>query len=115
MNEFVAGFASGLCQSVVGHPFDTMKVQLQKNKNTSFKNTNIKQLYKGIAYPTLTMGIIQSVGFGITENINKKVDNYFVSGAIAGVASGIRRNEPSADRFGIHGTEPLTRLSTHHD
>ena len=34
MNEYITGGISGICQTMVGHPFDTYKVMMQNNKLT---------------------------------------------------------------------------------
>ena len=42
MNEYVCGGISGICQTLVGHPFDTYKVIYQTNN--SFKMSLMLEL-----------------------------------------------------------------------
>ena len=49
MTEFLAGCSSGLIQSLVGHPIDTIKV-LQQTRRPFYKNPFL--YYRGISYPT---------------------------------------------------------------
>ena len=37
MSEFIAGCSSGIVQSIIGHPFDTIKV-LQQTKRPFYRN-----------------------------------------------------------------------------
>jgi hypothetical protein len=48
MESFWAGLISGIFQTVVGHPLDTLKVWKQNNSRISPSFFN---LYKGIKYP----------------------------------------------------------------
>ena len=55
LNSFIAGFVGGTFGSLIGHPFDTIKVRLQTQKYNNLKNCilktyqkeNIKGFYKG--------------------------------------------------------------------
>jgi len=84
MNEYITGGVSGICQAMVGHPFDTYKVMMQNNKlniNT-IKTTNP---FRGIKYPMMSSVIVCSLTFGIHNHCKKelKLRDWF-SGFIAG-------------------------------
>lgn len=81
MNEYVAGAVSGISQTVVGHPFDTLKVIQQTNK--SYK-LNPQMLFAGIKYPLLSHSFICSFQFGIYEHYRKNYNN-FIAGFISGL------------------------------
>ena len=49
MNEFIAGAVSGFGQTLVGHPFDTVKVRLQNN--VSLTKLKPQHYYRGVGYP----------------------------------------------------------------
>jgi solute carrier family 25 (mitochondrial carnitine/acylcarnitine transporter), member 20/29 len=97
--DFFAGFLSGIAQVLTGHPFDTMKIWSQNNKNIKIN----KSLYRGIYYPLLTNSIIVSANFGIynlvynkinIKNDEKQIQSIFIPGAyfISGAAAGISTN-----------------------
>lgn len=73
----ICGSVSGGCGIVVGHPFDTLKVQMQVRSNISARNPNIlkhvKNLYRGIVPPLVTAGIISSINFSLYENFKYKL------------------------------------------
>jgi len=68
----VSGLIAGACGTVVGHPLDTVKIQLQvgdlkqKAKINSF---NILHLYRGFLPPLFTSGIAQFMIMSLYENI----------------------------------------------
>ena len=84
MNEYITGGISGICQTMVGHPFDTYKVMMQNNKlniNT-FKTINP---FRGIKYPMMSSAVVCSLTFGIHNYCKKELrfKDWF-SGFIAG-------------------------------
>jgi hypothetical protein len=84
MNEYVCGGISGICQTLVGHPFDTFKVIHQTN---NYFKMNINTLFAGIKYPLISSAFICSLQFGIYEYyIREKYDN-FSSGFLSGLIS----------------------------
>lgn len=82
MQEFLSGAISGTVQTIVGHPFDTIKTRIQNQNKISFC---IRNLYRGVTYPLLSSAIINAGIFGITETCYHHTNNYFVSGFISGV------------------------------
>ena len=57
MNEYVCGGISGICQTLVGHPFDTFKVISQTN---NYFKININTLFAGIKYPLISSAFMFS-------------------------------------------------------
>lgn len=85
--DFIAGAISGLSQTLVGHPFDTIKVMQQNNiQIRSIKNTlTPNRLYKGLLYPSVSNTIVNSILFASYNKTNSLVNNnHFVSGMISG-------------------------------
>ncbi|KAF0691773.1 Aste57867_17044 [Aphanomyces stellatus] len=80
MRDFIAGSCAGVSSTVVGHPFDTVKVRLQMNcASASFKGpmdcvmqTIRKEgffgLYKGMVSPMTTVPLVNAVVFSAYEN-----------------------------------------------
>ena len=80
MNEYFSGFVSGISQTLVGFPFDTLIVHRQINKQI-----NLQNIYRGIQYPLLTSSLINGISFGLNNNINSVIHNYYISGFISGI------------------------------
>ena len=47
-------------------------------------NININNLYRGLTYPLITFSLINGFAFGNNCNINKRVNNSYISGGITG-------------------------------
>ena len=87
MIEFYSGFIAGLAQTIVGFPLDTIIVYKQTGKNIS--NIKLKNIYKGVQYPLISNGLINSACFGLNYNIYKYTHNHYISGAITGIITSI--------------------------
>ncbi|CAC5374103.1 SLC25A45_47 [Mytilus coruscus] len=82
-HDFFGGLISGSAGVLVGHPFDTVKVQLQvQARGNSYKNvwdcidtikkqTWSKGFFRGLSWPMLSAGVINSVFFGSYNQILK--------------------------------------------
>jgi hypothetical protein len=79
---FYAGAFSGLCQMVVGHPLDTMKVRIQNNK--SLLGLGFRDYYKGIGFPTISGMIVNSIVFGSHKYFKEYTGENIASGFMAG-------------------------------
>lgn len=82
MNEFLAGGASGLAQTIVGHPFDTLKVRIQ-NQKYELKLAHHKY-FRGIGYPIISNTIINSILFYQYDNLKAQTANNFIAGMFSG-------------------------------
>lgn len=88
MNDFYNGTLVGITQTLVGHPFDTLKVLKQtSSKIFNYKNTKLLNLYKGISYPLLGSGLYNSIQFGIHEKAYNNGYSHFMSGLYGGLLS----------------------------
>ena len=92
MNEvMINSFIAGTLQTIIGHPFDTVKTLIQTNLSyneikTKIKNNGYGHFYKGYV-PMLLGGCLQNCMIFSTEYyIKEKLDNKneFVSGFLAG-------------------------------
>ena len=66
----VAGSVAGAVGVLIGHAFDTAKVQAQVGKDASLAPTSPREflkLYRGILPPLLSTGAIRSLYFGVYE------------------------------------------------
>ena len=84
MNDFIAGSISGLSQTLVGHPFDTLKVLRQNNISYSLRDFPVKEYFRGVSYPMGFSILINSCCFGFYNIIYNHIPNHFISGSIAG-------------------------------
>lgn len=108
--EFIAGCSSGIVQSLIGHPIDTIKI-LQQNKQPFHKN--ILYYYKGISYPTAFNLLATGATFDINHRVYKETESHFLSGFITGSIL-----TPFIFLFDIgkihHQTKPTTPISLNH-
>ena len=66
IKEYFKGFIVGTTQTLVGHPFDTIKTRIQINNKIKFF-----QLYRGIIFPLLSHSITNSILFGSYDYFKK--------------------------------------------
>ena len=89
MHEFLCGIIIGLTQTIIGHPFDTMKVWYQNKVQYNQPKLNYKNLYKGLKIPLLQNPLI----IGTTLYTNNRLYNYsnniYISSFCSGLASSI--------------------------
>ena len=91
MNDLISGFVAGMTQTIIGHPFDTVKVRLQTSPSTLrntmisiFRNEGLRGFYKGYGPPLLINSVINSLIFGLNGYFYDTYQNHFVSGYISG-------------------------------
>ena len=51
MDEFIAGSISGMAQTIVGYPLDTLKILRQNDIPYSIRTFHLKEYFRGISYP----------------------------------------------------------------
>jgi len=85
MKEFIAGALSGIAQTFIGHPFDTIKVNIQ-NK-LPIKHLNCKYYFRGLSYPIFSAALVNATAFGVYNKAYKQTNSYLLSGFIAGIAT----------------------------
>ncbi|KAK3597843.1 hypothetical protein CHS0354_029414 [Potamilus streckersoni] len=109
LHDYIAGAVGGTAGLVVGHPFDTTKVQLQiqhHGKQYSGTLDAIKHIHKfgwvqgffrGLSWPVLSYGVVNSVFFGVYGNTLKFLEkdrtkrkssylNLYLAGCVGGTA-----------------------------
>ena len=72
MHDLIAGGVAGSVSVIVGHPFDTIKVNMQAEANSNnncskfnyhYSLSNIQSLYRGVAAPLSTAAVFNAVVF----------------------------------------------------
>ncbi|KAJ3491268.1 hypothetical protein NLI96_g855 [Meripilus lineatus] len=119
VKDLTAGTAGGICQVMVGQPFDIVKVRMQTAPKGTykgmlhcaggiFKNEGPLAFYKGTLTPLLGIGVCVSIQFGAMEyskryfgqqnrengvggpnGLTLSGPQLFVSGVFAGLANGV--------------------------
>ena len=89
MDSAIAGFISGISQTLIGHPFDTMKTWNQNSILLKKPKFNIKNLYKGVFYPLLQNPIIVSGSMASNHIIKEETNNIYFSSFCSGILTSI--------------------------
>lgn len=97
LKYYFSGMISGICGTIVSHPFFTIKTHLQNGEFLKCRNMNIKWLYRGFT-PALTgYSIEKMLVFGSYKTIynslrNKSISDkqkIFFSGFMSGVIASV--------------------------
>jgi solute carrier family 25 carnitine/acylcarnitine transporter 20/29 len=89
MQEYLLGNLFGITQVIIGHPFDTLKTNLQNSKDIRIFFKKPVELYRGISYPLLMNSIGTSFLFGNYDYFYKETNNRLVSGILTGMISAV--------------------------
>ena len=84
MDSIYAGFVSGIFQTIIGHPFDTLKTWNQNSILLKKPNINFINLYKGVSYPLLQNPLIIASTMSSNHIINQKTNNIYFSSLCSG-------------------------------
>ena len=79
--EHAKGFLIGVTQNIIGHPLDTIKINIQSNKPIV-----IPKLYNGFTIPCMANGFVNFIAFSTYDFMYKKTNSTAISGFIAGIA-----------------------------
>jgi solute carrier family 25 carnitine/acylcarnitine transporter 20/29 len=83
--SFIAGGITGITETFIGYPMDTIKVNLQNKGHFEYN-----KLYKGVNYALRNSIITNSFVFGFNNYINNEYNlNSFQSGFLTGIINGI--------------------------
>jgi solute carrier family 25 carnitine/acylcarnitine transporter 20/29 len=89
MKEYILGNIFGITQVLIGHPFDTLKTNLQNSRDIKIFIKNPIQLYRGIIYPLLMNSIGTSFLFGNYDYFYKQTNNRLIAGMLTGSISAV--------------------------
>ena len=86
MDDFLAGSISGFSQTLIGHPFDTLKVNFQNNPRTTFHSFQFRDLWRGLMYPMGFSILTNAVAFSSSSFLSQLCNhNHYVSGFLSGI------------------------------
>lgn len=91
-NEYIKGGLIGVSQTIIGHPFDTIKVLQQNNIKINQSILKPKILLSGIKYPIIISTAYNSAIFGLYSFFNKNNMSKFQSGFLSGALMSIVLN-----------------------
>lgn len=83
MSDIVSAFCVGINQTLIGHPFDTIKVLMQNNRK--FTGLSIKDYYRGWKFPLTTSILFNCTVFPVYERSLKYTNSVFISSGMAGL------------------------------
>jgi hypothetical protein len=89
MESIYAGLMSGIVQTIIGYPLDTLKTWKQNSIQLKRPPLNTVNLYKGIAYPLIQNPLLVSTSFFSNHYLKEKTDNIYFSSSFTGIISGI--------------------------
>ena len=79
-NDYINGIAVGISQTLIGHPFDTIKTNIQYGGN----RVKYNQLLNGIKFPLISSVLGNVFLFGNYDNIYKYTGSTIISGSLSG-------------------------------
>ena len=84
-DSFIYGSIGGIFQTIIGHPFDTIKTLQQTNIKLNINHLRPINLYRGVGYPLIQSPILIGATFYLNDNFGdyKKYGiNYCLTGLI---------------------------------
>tara|TARA_B100000424_G_C22938096_1_gene499146 strand:+ start:1454 stop:2098 length:645 start_codon:yes stop_codon:yes gene_type:complete len=89
MHDFCAGIISGVVQTILGHPLDTLKTWSQNNIQYKNPKFNVKNLYKGVHVPILQNPFIIGSTLYVNNSMYNRYNNVYISSFCSGILSTI--------------------------
>lgn len=83
MCDIIAGIASGVAQTVVGHPLDTIKVLIQNGH--PWKMNTFSMYYRGAGFPFVSSVLFNATVFSVYERTISHTQSSYISGMLSGV------------------------------
>lgn len=87
MEHYLSGLVSGLCQTIIGHPFDSYKTWRQNCSQLQRPSISFQNLYRGVKYPIIQAPFICGIGFGVYNNVYEETKNTYIAGSLTGIVS----------------------------
>jgi hypothetical protein len=83
MCDIAAGVASGVAQTIVGHPLDTIKVLVQNGHPWKMKTTSM--YYRGASFPFVSSILFNATVFPVYERTISITNSSYISGILSGM------------------------------
>lgn len=85
-NKFLNGMTAGIISSIVTHPLDVIKVNMQMNKNLIM---NFKNIYRGYSKTFLKISVSSSIFFPLYDTIKQKINNPLIASSTSALVATI--------------------------
>ena len=85
-NKFINGMTAGIISSIVTHPLDVIKVNMQMNKNLVI---NFKNIYRGYSKTFLKISVSSSIFFPLYDTIKQKINNPLIASSTSALVATI--------------------------
>lgn len=89
--DFIPGFSQGIVRVLISYPFDYIRTHLQANPTTTWRSIPLRESYKGVSIPLITVPIDRALQFGIYERCQKagysQVSSSFLATLVSSVYS----------------------------
>lgn len=115
MQEYLLGNLFGITQVIIGHPFDTLKTNLQNSKDIKIFFKKPVELYRGISYPLLMNSIGTSFLFGNYDYFYKETNNRLISGILTGIISAVILTPFDYKKIQLQTQHPQQPITTKHN
>lgn len=94
MSNYISGVIGGFTGVLLSHPFDTIRVNMQTNKNmlsipmttSHIYKSGFSSFYKGIGPPLIGVGLEKMIVFGTYHSFTQMGYNPILSGFLAGLS-----------------------------
>ncbi len=83
-NALQAGIVSGICQTIIGYPLDSIKTWSQNYNKENPPKFNYINLYRGIQFPILQSPFTIATGFFVNESVYRHYNNIYISSFCSG-------------------------------
>ncbi len=109
LQDLIAGGIAGSASVLVGHPFDTYKVQLQVSKvGTKPTITSLGTLYRGLTAPLSMAAVVNAIIFSSYGESSRLYDEFFSSTRARNLdGAGATKNNNSGDESLKDHSSPL--------
>jgi len=95
MESLFAGMASGVAQTLVGHPFDTLKTwrqcgtprQCGNHDGSANRSLTPRMLYRGLSYPLMQSPMVVGVAFYVNDAVRDRSGSPTLGAATSGVVT----------------------------
>jgi hypothetical protein len=90
--DYIIGNIIGISQTLVGHPFDSVKIRMQNSAGKSTVDLFKRSLMSGAKFPLMSNCIINSLTFGNYNSLVSVTGNELAASGITGMINGIVLN-----------------------
>lgn len=106
MCDVAAGVASGVAQTIVGHPLDTVKVLIQNGHPWRMKT--LPMYYRGASFPFISSVLFNATVFPVYERTISITGSSYLSGMLSGMVVSPIMYTFDVGKIKLQTNQPLT-------